>query len=862
MGSEVWAIVFGLAGILLLAVLMLPVASRTRIPHTVILALLGIALGLLIHYLGGVADAAAHGAGHAGGHAGGAAGDSGHGSEPFWLQMLNAIGSLEITADVILFVFLPALVFESALSLNVRKLMADIGPILFLAAIGVLISTFVIGQAINWYTGQGLLLCLLLGAVVSATDPVAVIALFKDLGAPKRLTILVEGESLFNDATAIVVSSILLSILVMPGDTGWLDGLLQFFVVFFGGIVVGLVLTWIAAQIMKPFRRQPMVIVTITVILPFILFVVAEHFMHISGVMACVASGLLLGSVGRRIIPPQSFEEIEHTWHQIAFWATSLIFVLVGLAVPQLLGGNLLSYADEILFLFVVATAIRAAIIFGLVPVLSTVGLAQKVSGAFRTIMVWGGLRGAVSLALALIILETPNVSEEAKAFIGVMVTSFVLITLLGQATTISPLLAFLGLNKLEPTDQAVRDRSLIKALSDVKSQLDEFVQGSSVIEPAKLTSVTDVYSEALEKAEIGANGDSKLSDTDWQLIGLEMAIAQERQMYLQKFGEGLLSSGRLRETLASLESVTESLSDITRNNSHKAADIAIQQGVEYAPNFKTAMDLQRRLGLTGPLAKSLEKRFGILALKKDVLQEQRHTRLPEITGLLPKDAQAGFIDIMDQRIALVEEHHKALCLQYPDYAEALERANLEQIGLRLEEIAYNKLKSNSIIGPEIHNDLMRELAARQASASRLPTLKLDQNPAHLIAKVPFFAELPESKQQQIARMLKTRFTVPGENIINAGEVGDKMYFIASGAVRIHVQDDLTLGTGDFFGELALITDQPRNADVSALGFSTLLELHKRDFHTLLKKDSSVKQHIQAVAIERLGPDFRFELAI
>ncbi len=853
MGSEVWAIVFGLAGILLLAVLMLPVATRTRIPHTVILAVLGILLGMLIHYLAGEPEAAAAAA-----H--GASSDSGHGSEPFWRQMLNAIGSLEITADVILFVFLPALVFESALSLNVRKLMADIGPILFLAAIGVLISTFVIGQSISAYTGQGLLLCLLLGAVVSATDPVAVIALFKDLGAPKRLTVLVEGESLFNDATAITVSAILLLIFQSPGDTSWLGGLIQFFLVFFGGIVVGLAITWIAQQIMKPFKRQPMVIVTITLILPFIVFVVAEHFLHVSGVMGCVAGGLLLGSVGRRIIPPHSFHEIEHTWHQIAFWATSLIFVLVGLAVPQLLGENLWSYKDEILILFLVATFIRAIIIFGLLPFMSKIGLAQKVSAAFSTIMVWGGLRGAVSLALALIILEAEYIPEEGRAFIGVMVTSYVLITLLGQATTISPLLALVGLNKLSPTDQAVRDRSLISALSDVKGQIDELVLNSDV-ESEKLSSVTERYTEALGTAEDTAEGASGLSDTDWQRIGLEMALAQERQFYLAKYGEGFVSTSRLRETLASIEEVSESLSSVTKNNSHKAAEIAIEQGVSFAPNFKFAMKLQRRFGLTGPLANSLEKRFGILALKRDVLREQRRTRLPEITGLLPVEAQAGFLEIIDRRIELVEEHHHALCLQYPKYAEALEKSNLEQLGLRLEERAYDRLQANSIIGPEIHSDLQRELASRQAAASRLPHLRLNQKPAELIARVPFFAELSKGKQKQIAQMLKTRFTVPGETVINTGEVGTSMYFIASGAFRVHVkEDDLTLGTGDFFGELALITKQPRNADVSALAFSTLLELHTRDFKSLLRKDPSIKKHINDIARQRLGPDFVLDI--
>ena len=863
--AETWGIVFGLASILMLAVLMLPVAERTRIPHTVVLAVAGILLGLLIYWLGGDPSQGAelagdhggdgygnddhaddHGEDHGGGHHGG----------PAWLQALLAIGSLEITADVILFVFLPALVFESALSLDVRKLWNDIAPILFLAAIGVLISTMVIGSVMAGYTGQALILCLLLGAVVSATDPVAVIALFKDLGAPKRLTILVEGESLFNDATAIVASTILLAVLANPAATSVSDGLIQFMVVFFGGIVVGVIGSWLALLIMEPFRRQALLIVTLSLVVPFLLFVIAEHFLHVSGVMAVVASGLMIGSVGRRLIPPQSFHDIEHSWHQIAFWATSLIFVLVGLAVPQLLGPQIVNYWDEVLVIFIAATLIRAFTIFILLPVMSSIGIAQKVSWAFRSIMVWGGLRGAVSLALALIIMESPAVDAQSREFIGVLVTSFVLLTLLGQATTISPLLASLGLNKLSLRDQAVRDRSLARALRDVRGQLGGIAEDAEM-EKDQQTDVMARYTKALAEAEENHAAADSLTDSDWQRIGLEMALGQERQMYLTKYGEGYVTAARLRETLASVDEVAETLATLPTANTRDA----IFSSVSYAPGFKNALMLQRRFGIAGPLARSIEKRFNILAFKQMVLREQHAARLDEIIGVMPESAQAGFVEMIEERIGLVEQNHKALCLQYPDYAAALEQANLARAGLRLEEMAYDRLQKNQVIGPEIHTDLMRQVSAREASAGKLPKLQLDQDPAFLISRVPFFSAVDAATHHQIAKTLTTRFMAPGEKIISRGDVGTRMYFIASGAVKVHVQDvDLTLGTGDFFGELALVTKQPRNADVTAMGFATLLELHKRDFRRLLKKNPEMRNHIQQVALERLGDGFKLDI--
>ena len=140
------------------------------------------------------------------------------------------------------FVFLPALVFESALAIDVRRLLDDIAPILMLAVLGLLISTGTVGFTMQAVTGQTLLVCLLLGAIVSATDPVAVVAIFKDLGAPKRLAILVEGESLFNDATAIVAFVILSSMVLGVSEPTVLSGTGEFLKVFFGEFAVGYVI--------------------------------------------------------------------------------------------------------------------------------------------------------------------------------------------------------------------------------------------------------------------------------------------------------------------------------------------------------------------------------------------------------------------------------------------------------------------------------------------------------------------------------------------------------------------------------------------------------------------------------------------
>jgi CPA1 family monovalent cation:H+ antiporter len=155
-------------------------------------------------------------------------------------DFLASLNSFSISSDAVLFIFLPVLVFEAALGIDAHRLIDDIAPILSLAIIGLLISAFMVGYSLHWVSGVSLIVCLLLGAIVSATDPVAVMAIFKELQAPKRLSVLVEGESLFNDATAIVLFVILTAMLT--GDSGGdiFSGIQSFLKVFLLGILAGL----------------------------------------------------------------------------------------------------------------------------------------------------------------------------------------------------------------------------------------------------------------------------------------------------------------------------------------------------------------------------------------------------------------------------------------------------------------------------------------------------------------------------------------------------------------------------------------------------------------------------------------------
>ncbi len=245
------------------------------------------------------------------------------------IPLLHPLLLFTLSPEVVLFVFLPVLIFESALNLNVRALIKNLPPILTLAIPGLLISTATVGTLMHFALALPWGISLLFRTLISATDPVAVISLFREMGAPKRLTLLVEGESLFNDGTALVLFKLILGV-VLAGHFSAAtvtDGIITFFIVFMGGVAVGTFLGLLFSKIIEIVDNDRLVEVTLTTILAHTAFLTAEHFLHVSGVMATVAAGLVLGSYGKTKISPPVHKHMETFWEYFAFVCNSLIFL-------------------------------------------------------------------------------------------------------------------------------------------------------------------------------------------------------------------------------------------------------------------------------------------------------------------------------------------------------------------------------------------------------------------------------------------------------------------------------------------------------------------------------------------------------
>ena len=309
---------------------------------------------------------------------------------------LHILDDFRLTPELVFFIFLPALIFESGLSLDARQLVKDIAPVLTLAVPALLISTTLVGFALWFLLDLELTTALLFGALISATDPVAVVALFKELGAPLRLNVLVEGESLFNDATAIVVFGILLAMVVEGTELGFVSttmSVAEFVFVFLGGAVVGMLIGLVVSEMLFRLKSNVSAILAMSVVTAYASFIVGEHLLHVSGVIATVSSALALSIYGMTRIPVNVKPILLETWEFFGLVANSLLFLMLGLSIDL---ESLLNDVNLIMITVVIVLLARAAGVYSLVPVTTKLFRLPAVSMAERHIMWWGGLKGCL----------------------------------------------------------------------------------------------------------------------------------------------------------------------------------------------------------------------------------------------------------------------------------------------------------------------------------------------------------------------------------------------------------------------------------------------------------------------------------
>jgi CPA1 family monovalent cation:H+ antiporter len=488
------------------------IAIRVRIPYAVALVLGGLALGSLrLPIVETIYQA----------------------QRPDWL-----------TPEVILIFFLPALLFEGSLKINLRQLAENLIPILTLATFGVVVATVVAGYLVYWLVGLPLLVALLFGAIISATDPIAVLSITKEMGVSKRLTTLLEGESLFNDGTAVVLFQIFLAG-VMTGNLSLATGVGRFLQSVLGGAMIGLVLGYLSSQVTKRID-EPQIEITLTTILAYSSYLIAHHF-RVSGVIATVVAGLMVGNLGTKGMNSRTRVALWSFWEYTSFVINSVLFLFIGMEVRV---------ADLVREWHAVALAIAAVLLGRALAVYGLTGVtnlfSRKMILRWQHVMEWGGLHGALSLALALSLRPGFEHRERVLTFtFGVVAFSMIV-----QGLSMKPLIRLLGISTATE-DEVDRVRVQQIAISAARSELDEMLAAHLLSTPvyeklrreldARLTTLSEQISDIYTK-------DSGRAESEMQTAKIRL-LAAEKSSIEEAVRDGLVSA----HTAAKMTDATDS---------------------------------------------------------------------------------------------------------------------------------------------------------------------------------------------------------------------------------------------------------------------------------------------------------------
>jgi monovalent cation:H+ antiporter, CPA1 family len=454
--------VFTMFGISSLAVFW---AKKLHLPHTVLLVLIGMVLGLATY-----------------------------------IPAFHFFSEFQLTPGLLFYLLLPTLIFESAYNMSVRRLVEDMPIVLVLSIISLLVSTLAIAGALYFilaFIGYPVpfIITLLFGALISATDPVAVLSLFKEVGAPPRLSLIFEGESLFNDATAVALFLVVLGI-VLDGYHGFgtiLEGTITFTSMMVGGVIFGVIMGGIFSRLVGQARENELVSITLTIVLAHITFILAEEISHylvfgglelpLSPIIATTVAALLMGNYGRAKINPNAEEFIEKLWGQLAFLANSLIFILIGILfvnVPNI-DQNMLG----IILITVLVVAISRAI--SIYPVVSVFNIfvkksEDKINTAWQHLLSWGSLRGALAVTMVLLVPDSLNLpgwtlSMTPKEFLLSLTVGCIFATIFIKATTIQALMKKLKLDRLTEIEAIEYQEARALMHHEVTEKLARYVE-------------------------------------------------------------------------------------------------------------------------------------------------------------------------------------------------------------------------------------------------------------------------------------------------------------------------------------------------------------------------------------------------
>lgn len=436
--------VLSLFVLLILASALFFVARRIKVPYTVLLVLAGLIIAPLSQL-------------------------------PVLRDYFGFLDDAQLTPELLFYIFLPILIFESGFNMNIRKMIDSSWTIGLLAIVGLLISAFGIAFALFFIlplVGVEIpfILALLFGAVISSTDPVAVLSLFKEFGAPKRLTMIFEGESLFNDGTAVALFMVVLAVATagFHGGSTVLEGVLLFGGMLVFGVLFGLIMAALFSVVLRAVKSNEFVAVTVLIVSAHVTFILAELMnehglfglpIHVSPIIAATVASLFLGNYSRHILSAKTDQYLGKFVEHTAFIANSLVFILAGM----LFVNSNVDFGQlwlPILITVLVVMVFRAVSVYAVTIPLNLASKKERMPASWQALLSWGSLRGALAIIIVLLIPDDLTVqgweyAYSPKEFILALTIGCILATLFIKAPLMGKVMSWLKVDVPDPLQLA-----------------------------------------------------------------------------------------------------------------------------------------------------------------------------------------------------------------------------------------------------------------------------------------------------------------------------------------------------------------------------------------------------------------------
>lgn len=446
-------------------------------------------------------------------------------------ELHDAVSSVaNINPDLILYLFLPILIFDAAYELNLHIFKKTLANATLLAAPGLIICMLLTGALmmgvatfIPGFESWTWAFALMFGALISATDPVAVVALLHELKTSKRFSTLVDAESLLNDGTGIVCFMLFFGAYA-AGETTHASPVITFIREVGLSTLLGFLLARIVIWFITRINSEEMVQNSVIILAAYLTFILSQYYLGVSGVIALVAFGLTVTYVGKPRLKPQVNTFMEHFWELLTYIANTLIFILVGVVIAEKVDFSW-GALGVLILIYIALNLIRFAMIMLLYPVMKRLGygLTRRES----VILTWGGLRGALAMTLALMVSYTPAIPEDIRSQVLFFTAGIVTLTLCINATTMRALLNRLGLTHV-PSARTMLAYRIEKSIHDNSEKYLEGLKKRDALEGANWHKVESYMTAQPQEPAKNPQNKAMLPEIRLRVLDKEKAICRE----------------------------------------------------------------------------------------------------------------------------------------------------------------------------------------------------------------------------------------------------------------------------------------------------------------------------------------------